>query len=63
MRVYGGFHKWGYLFMDGLFHGKCYEMDDLGIPLYLGNLIPPYMCVTYKLYTVPIKYQVSPTDF
>ena len=28
--IYGGFHKWGYPNMVGLFHGKSHlEMDDL----------------------------------
>ena len=40
MQVYGGFHKWGYPKMIGLFHGKSeIQMDDeSGYPYDLGNL-------------------------
>ena len=32
-KLYGGFLKWGYPKMDGLFHGKSqYKTDDLGVP-------------------------------
>ena len=30
--IYGGFHRWGYPQMDGLYSGKSYEnMDDFGV--------------------------------
>jgi hypothetical protein len=32
---YGGFLKWGYPNMDGLFHGKSHlSMDDSGVALF-----------------------------
>ena len=33
-----GFHKWGYpKNMDGVFNGKSFEINDIGVPPFQGN--------------------------
>ena len=52
--TYGGFHKWGYPKMDGVFQGKVKSKMDRGTPI-LGNphLSYPLVNVNKKLWKDP----------